>query len=174
MKKQERLRYNQKLLKDFNGFVFGQNQAPVAMLRYGSADRPVEQVGCAAAAVYNALKLAGKQTDLCEVLSQFEALRMPWLFGLFGTKPLSLRRFFRRNNIPFSNYISLKKFRQALDDGKIGVVCAWNKGFKGLHFYCVYSDNGAYRSMNFISSDKALDFDFSELTALRFVTGYIL
>ena len=174
MKKQERLRYNQKLLEGFNGFVFGQNQAPVAMLRYGNADRPVEQVGCAAAAVYNALKLAGKQTDLCEVLSQFEALRMPWLFGLFGTKPLSLRRFFRRNNIPFSNYFNLKRFEKAMTEGKTGIVCTWNKRYRGIHFYCVCVRDGKALSFNQYYSDHALDFSFEELSSRRFVVGYII
>lgn len=155
-------------------FIYGQCSDPVSQLRYGRSREPVSKVGCGIVAVYNALVFKGIDAHFPDVLSEMEKLGMPWLSGRFGTKPFSLKRYLRENNIPFSNYISLKKFRQALDDGKIGIVCAWNKGFKGLHFYCVYSDNGAYRSMNFISSDKALDFDFSELTALRFVTGYIL
>lgn len=174
MTKNERYHHNKTILPRFEGILCGQNDPNVATLLYGALNQPVEKVGCAAVAVYNAMRLVGRQTDFCGILAQFESLRMPWLFGLFGTKPLSLRRFFRRNLIPVRNYYSLKKYQNALTDGCVGIICAWNKGFRGIHFYCVFRKDGKLRSLNHYYSSHALDFSFSELSKPRFITGTIL
>ena len=174
MRKNERLQHNKQILPKLEGYIFGQNRSPVASLCYGRFDRPVEQVGCAAAAVYNALQFIGRPMDFCDILAQFENLRMPWLFGLFGTKPLSLKRFFRRNLIPYQNYYNLNAFRNALSDGRIGIVCAWNRKFHGIHFYCVFKKDNQYQSINQYYSDHALEFSFKELSSLRFIVGTIL
>lgn len=154
--------------------IYGQCNSPIAQLCYGRTRQTVAKTGCGAVAVYNALVLSGKNAVFEDVLREMERLRMPWMFGLFGTKPFALRRYFRKNNIPYKNYLSSKSFKNALHDGKIGIVCAWNRGFKGLHFYCLYRENDNLLSLNFISSNKAQSFELSEITPLRFVTGYIL
>lgn len=155
-------------------FIYGQCNNPISQLCYGKSRKPVSKVGCGVVALYNALVFKGIDAEFSDLLRAMEKLGMPWLFGVFGTKPFSLKRYFKKNNIPYKNYISVKHFKNSLTDGKIGIVCAWNKGFRGLHFYCICSENGEYRSMNFISSDQALSFDLLQITPLRFVTGYIL
>ena len=170
----ERYQKNKAILPCFEDFIFGQDSPTVSALRFGTANRTVGQVGCAAVAVYNALRLVGRPTDFCKILAQFESLRMPWLFGMFGTKPLSLKRFFRRNLIPFQNYYSLSKFRTALSEGYVGIICAWNKGFRGIHFYCVFHKDGKLRSLNQFYSQQALDFSFLELSQSHFIVGTIL
>lgn len=157
-----------------HNLIYGQCNNPVSTLCYGRKRKPVSQVGCGVVAVYNALVFKGRDAEFTEVLKSMEEMRMPWFFGVFGTKPFSLRRFFRENNIPNMNYISSKRFIGSLTNGRIGIVCAWNRGFRGLHFYCVYRENGEYLSLNFISSNQPQSFDINEITPLRFVTGYIL
>ena len=174
MTKNERYQHNKDLLPCLEDYICGQDDPTVAELRYGTANRPVRQVGCAAVAVYNALRLVGKQMNFCEILAQFETLRMPWLFGLFGTKPLSLKRFFRYNKIPFQNYYRLKQFRTAFTDGCVGIVSAWNKGFHGIHFYCIFQKDGKLYSLNQYYSRHALDFSIKELSKPRFIVGTIL
>ena len=139
-------------------FIYGQCNNPISQLCYGKSRKPVSKVGCGVVALYNALVFKGIDAEFSDLLRAMEKLGMPWLFGVFGTKPFSLKRY----------------FKNSLTDGKIGIVCAWNKGFRGLHFYCICSENGEYRSMNFVSSDQALSFDLLQITPLRFVTGYIL
>lgn len=171
---QERYQYNQSRLSDFHGYIFGQCVPPIAELKYGRCCGSVAQKGCGAAAVYNALRYIGRKQPVCEVLREMEQLRMPWIFGLFGTKPFSLRRYFRKNNIPFENYCGYSRFLSALKENSIGIICSWNKRFRGIHFYCVYSENDKLYSLNYYNSQKEEPFDGRETNGLRFITGYVI
>ncbi|MBR1484016.1 MAG: hypothetical protein IJ598_13775 [Ruminococcus sp.] len=155
-------------------YIYGQCNAPVASLCYGKAKKPVAEVGCGAVALYNAMTAKGIPVEFENLLREMEALKMPWLFGVFGTKPLSLRRFLRKNNIPFKNYISLQRFKHQLTDNHVGIVCAWNPRFYGIHFYCVLPQDGQLYSLNYISSNQKQPFDDNILSVTRFIIGYIL
>ena len=85
--------------------IYGQCNSPIAQLCYGRTRQTVAKTGCGAVAVYNALVLSGKNAVFEDVLREMERLRMPWMFGLFGTKPFALRRYFRKNNIYSIIYI---------------------------------------------------------------------
>ena len=174
MKRNNRYRNNKTLLPNFENFIFSQADSPVSDLKYGRANCGIKKNGCGAVAVYNAMKLTGQPVDFCELLRELEALKMPWLFGLFGTTPLSLGRFFRKHRAVFRKHLSLRRFQTSLRDGRCGIVCAWNKGFRGIHFYCVFYDGGNLKAMNFQYADHAVDFSFKELSVLRFIAGYVL
>ena len=89
-------------------FIYGQCNNPISQLCYGKSRKPVSKVGCGVVALYNALVFKGIDAEFSDLLRAMEKLGMPWLFGVFGTKPFSLKRYFKKNNIPFKNYISVK------------------------------------------------------------------
>lgn len=95
-------------------FIYGQCNNPISQLCYGKSRKPVSKVGCGVVALYNALVFKGIDAEFSDLLRAMEKLGMPWLFGVFGTKPFSLKRYFKKNNIPYKNYISVKHFKNSL------------------------------------------------------------
>ncbi len=181
MKQREQIeaRYRENLsrLPDYRDYIFYQWNSKVADLSYGKRGH-IGREGCGAVAVHNVMKFIGKEQAFCDVLRNMEELRMPWLGAKFGTKPRSLGRYFTKHKIPFWKYSSPVDFKAALLTHQIGIVCTWNKRFNGMHFYCVYyaPEENAYYTANFYSPGGT-DFkqtQFSEISNLRFIVGYII
>lgn len=172
---EQRYRENLSFLPDCKGYIFSQQSPEVRGLRFG-AHGHIGGEGCGAVAVHNAMKFIGREQNLCAVLHDFEELRMPWLGARFGTKPHALGRYFRLHNIPYRKYGSPNDFKAALLTHHIGIVCTWNKRFKGMHFYCVrYSyEDGAYYTANLGGGSDWRRITLDEISSLRFITGYII
>lgn len=157
-------------------YIGTQLSPDVSHLTYGKANQTVDKVGCGIVAVYNALILCGKSIDFNDLLFSMEALHMPWMFGLFGTKPFSLGRVLRKNNIPYKKYITVRRFTQNLPRKCAGIVCSWNHGFRGIHFYCVYyskTENCIY-SLNYYNRNEPVRTDSSVFSQMRWIVGYLL
>ena len=158
------------------GYIGSQLSPDVSHLIYGKAGQTVDKVGCGIVAVYNALLRCGKTVDFNDLLRSMEKLRMPWLFGFFGTKPHSLGRVFRKYNIPYKKYSSVRRFNQMLPKSNTGIVCTWNPGFRGIHFYCVYyskKENCLY-SLNYYNQNTPVKVDPSIFSQMRWIVGYLL
>ena len=171
----ERYRENLALLPDYREYIFSQWSPAVKGLRFGEHGH-VGREGCGAVAVHNVMKFIGREQNFCDVLHDFEELRMPWLGARFGTKPHSLGRYFRRHKIPYWKYSSPNDFKAALLTHRIGIVCTWNKKFKGMHVYCVrYSpEDGAYYTANLGGGSDFKEIAPGEISNLRFITGYVI
>ena len=157
-------------------YIGSQLSPDVSHLTYGKAGQTVDKVGCGIVAVYNALLRCGESVDFNDLLRSMEKLRMPWLFGLFGTKPHSLGRVFREYNIPYKKYGSVRHFSQALAKAHAGIVCSWNPGLRGIHFYCVYySDKEkCIYSLNYYNQDIPTVIDASAFSQKRWIVGYLV
>lgn len=157
-------------------YIGSQLSPDVSHLTYGKAGQTVDKVGCGIVAVYNALLRCGESVDFNDLLRSMEKLRMPWLFGLFGTKPHSLGRVFRKYNIPYKKYSSVRHFSQALAKAHAGIVCSWNPGLRGIHFYCVYysyKEKYIY-SLNYYNQDIPTVIDASAFSQKRWIVGYLV
>ena len=179
MKRQEQIaqRYQANLeqLPDYRAYIFNQWNGAVKGLCFG-AHGHIGREGCGAVAVHNVMKFIGETQNFCDVLRDFEELRMPWLGARFGTKPHALGRYFRRHNIPFRKYNSPNDFKAALLTHRIGIVCTWNKKFKGMHFYCVCfsPEDGKYETANLKGGSGFMEITPDEISNLRFITGYVV
>lgn len=179
MKKREaieaRCRDNRRMLPQYSDYIFDQNAPRVEKLAYGRRGH-IGREGCGAVAIYNVMKFIGREQDFCEVLREMEELNMTWLGARFGTKPLSLGRYFHRHNIPYSKYHSPNDFKAALLTNRIGVVNTWNPRFWGMHFYCIYysAEENTYYTANFHSAKGFRPTRLDEISSLRFFVGYII
>lgn len=165
---------NLELYKPLPSYLFRQTHPDVASLRYGRCSRRFGTVGCGTAAVYNVMKRKNHAEALPEILREAERLRMPWLFGLFGTKPKSLRRYFDEKHVPYWFTTDAFVLRAMLESADAAVICTWNKpATGGIHFYTVLNDNGVLTAVNRFNSDSATAFAPDEIDAKRFIAGYI-
>ena len=140
---------NQRLAEGFDGFIFGQCKQPVGDLRYGSAEKPVADVGCGVAAVYNVMRLLGKYQPVADVARDCELLRLAFFGGRFGTATKKLGRYFSYHGVSCREFRRCGEFKAALDGCKAAIVCTWNDRITdGIHFYCIYPDGGGFSSLN--------------------------
>ena len=117
---------NQRLAEGFDGFIFGQCKQPVGELRYGSAEKPVADVGCGVAAVYNVMRLLGKDQPVADVARDCELLRLAFFGGRFGTATKKLGRYFSYHGVSCREFRRCGEFKAALDGCKAAIVCTWN------------------------------------------------
>ena len=112
---------------------------------------------------------------MTEIISSAEKLRMPWLFGVFGTKPRSLGRYFSANGVEYARISDLAEFKERLNGCNCAIICTWNaKRLHGIHFYAVFNDGGTLTSLNrFCNNDNAIPFSPDVLKENRFITGYL-
>ena len=165
---------NIELLKNLPTYVFRQSDPKVANLKYGRLGRRFEQVGCGMAATYNVMKKLGREQPLPDIIRDAERLHMPWLFGLFGTKPKSLGRYFKSKSVPFAQATDCQSFKDRLSSARAAIICTWNdKRLDGIHFYAVFNEGGRLRALNYYDEDEATLFSADELRSDRFIVGYL-
>lgn len=161
--------------KPINDYLYRQDNKQAAALKYGRLGKRIENVGCALVAVFNVMKRLGKPRAMTEIISSAEKLRMPWLFGVFGTKPRSLGRYFSANGVEYARISDLAEFKERLNGCNCAIICTWNdKRLHGIHFYAVFNDGGTLTSLNrFCNNDNAIPFSPDVLKENRFITGYL-
>lgn len=165
---------NRQTAKAFDGYIFGQCEQPVGDLRYGSAGKALADVGCGVAAIYNVMRFLGKEQPVADVTRDCELLRLAFFGGRFGTRTKKLGRYFDLHGVPYQIFRRCDRFKTALADCQIAIVCTWNnKITDGIHFYCVYPDGGGFASLNYRSTDKAQPYALSLLRSDRFIIGYM-
>ncbi|HCA05080.1 MAG TPA: hypothetical protein DEO32_04180 [Ruminococcaceae bacterium] len=170
---EKRYQFNKAALGGFDGYIYGQTRQPVAGLKYGGGNKKISAVGCGAAAVYNVMKFIGRYQSFAEVARDCELLSLPFFGGRFGTKTQKLGRYFNLHGVKYSEFRSCGDFVNALKACNIAIVCSWNnKITDGIHFYCVYPENGGYKSLNYRSSDCPCDYSPDVLKPERFIIGY--
>ena len=173
---EERYQENCRRLKAFDGCIFSQKDSRVKDLLFGKRGH-IGAEGCGAVAIYNVMKFIEQPQDFCDILREMEKLHMPWLGAKFGTKPHSLGRYFSKHRIFYRKYNAPVDFKAALLSHRIGILCTWNRRFRGMHFYCIYFSNeeNKYYSINCHSTDKDfMPITLDEISNLRFITGYVV
>ena len=171
-----RFRENTALLGTYYDHIFDQHSKRVYALKFGDSGN-IGANGCGPVAVHNAMKLIGMTVNFCDVIRDFEELKLSRIRGLFGTKPFYLGRYFRKHNIPYEKYNSPAEFKSDLIDHKAGIICTWNKRMKGMHFYCIFydkSDEKYYTANCYSNCSGFREIKLSDISDRRFVVGYLL
>lgn len=164
---------NLELFKPFEGYLYRQSDPRIARLRYGGFKKEIHSVGCGLVAIYNVMRRIGKPQSFVKVINDAERLRLPWLFGAFGTKTGQLKRYFDLHGVPCKRYKSSEAFKAALNSCDCAIVCTWNdKRRHGIHFYTIFSDNGRLTALNLYNADSAVPFSLDKIKANRFIAGY--
>lgn len=160
---------------DQQPFIYRQTDDAVAALRYGRVQLPLARNGCGLVAIYNAMLRLGKPQTMEDILRDAQRLHLPWLFGLFGTKPSAPARYFRDKGIPFVRVNDAGAFCRALPAADCAVICTWcDKRRHGIHFYTVCNDNGRLTALNRFYADAPTPFSAEDVRRDRFITGYLL
>ena len=158
-----------------NKYIFLQSDPSVASLKYGKPGIKIKTNGCGMVAVYNVMRSLGNPVELPDIIREAEALRMPWLFGFFGTKPRSLGRYFSKKEISFKRTDDCAEFKESLEKCRAAIICTWcSKRRDGIHFFAIINDSGKLKALNRWSDvDHATDITPDDIRADRFITGYL-
>lgn len=166
---------NSEAAKNFDSYICGQRNAPVASLRYGGAEKEFRDVGCGIAAIYNVMRFIGQPQPVADIIRDAELLQLAFMGGRFGTKTRKLGRYFKLRNVPCKTYRRCEDFKQALPNHAITIVCSWNdKITDGIHFYCLYidSETGELTALNYCNAHAPIHFSIDSLRSDRFIIGY--
>lgn len=140
--------------KQPRGYINGQGCCAVSQCKMGI--NKVSRCGCGAIAVYNALLCTGNEESFPLIVMGLEryALR---LWGLLGTDPGKMERFFAECKIPAMKAESFGDFVNVMAAVKVGIICYWTaKPYRSmLHFVAVINNgNGGYVACNRYSNRK--------------------
>ena len=121
------------------------------------------------------MRSLGSPVELPDIIREAETLRMPWLFGFFGTKPRSLGRYFSKREISFKRTDDCTEFKENLEKCRAAIICTWcSKRRDGIHFFTIINDSGKLKALNRWSDvDHATDIAPDDIRADRFITGYL-
>ena len=173
-KRTKRYISNKELCKSFPSYLYRQTDPAAAELLYGKMRRRFADVGCGITAIYNVMLRLDRRQELPDIISDAEGLKMPWMFGLFGTKPKSLSRYFNKHKVPFWMTTDAGVLRAMLKDATAAIICTWNDPrTDGIHFYTVFNDNGRLTALNRLNVDRATDFSADDIDDRRLIAGYI-
>ena len=159
----------------FPTYLTRQNDLRIASLRYGRARRKICNVGCGLVALYNCMKRLRKPQGFAQIIADAQRLRMPWLFGFFGTKPRSLGRYFKLHGFPYIQTDSPQMFCKELPNVNAAIICTWcDKRTHGIHFFTVIQSGGKLVALNRYNADEPTRFSPNEVRPDRFICGYLL
>ena len=114
------------------GYIRTQRAEPVRALSYGCAH--MDYNGCEVIAAYHALLSLGTPQSLQQ--TAFEFCRLPrslWLFGVFGTYPGALPRYFEARDFCVVRVPRRKIRTPACSGVSVYLYTYWNPRFRGIH-----------------------------------------
>lgn len=158
-----------------NDYITRQKDPAIASLPYGRLKKTVDHVGCGLVAVYNVMLRLGQPQAFEDVVRDAQRLRLPWLFGVFGTKPWALTKYFREKGVPCTRTNDCEAWQAALQNCRAAILCTWNdKRRHGIHFYAVVNENGSLYALNRYSNcDHPTPYAPTDARKDRFITGLI-
>lgn len=171
--------YKHNAALNIDGMIYGQGLPIVRDGIYGKYKLSLN--GGEPIAVYNAMRLIGKNQPLCEIIAEFEINRMPLISGLAGTDPRKLCAYFDGHNVHYTQYADKKQFERSIKAVKGAfVLSAASAGMiasaRALHTVCGEFDGELYRIYNSDDYEQsAREYgDFSRLPGIGgFICGYV-
>lgn len=151
----EKLNYKQNKVIDLgNGSLNGQGSGPLSRCRYGFFNMGYN--GCEIIAVYNLCYLMGAQRPLCEIAKEIYPYGN-WLWGIFGTRPMALQRYFDDNGLPVRRDKDFGDFRLNFAKKRFGIMSFWNTNtiFGGIHTVAIENTPEGFKVYN--RSNKSVD-----------------
>lgn len=183
IKARSNYRHNQELDLSTPAYIYGQNTPYCQEYRYGFSN--LRSAGCGVIAAYNARINMGDPENLSETVYKFEKsnIIITAAWGLFGTSPRKIYKYFDQENIPYTQYGDLNSFETALNnapDGSHIIFSQWNGPsiFNGAHVffvekvststynYLTYNEFGNYTTAGEVSQ-------FSDVYRGAFIYAYI-
>ena len=133
------------------GYIADQRLYPAKALAFGLAH--MDYNGCEVIAAYHALLSLGHPMELWETAEAFSGSGL-WLFGIFGTHPHAIRRFFLRRGFSVRKYPK-RRYADAAQENVL-IYSYWNPRFFGIHTVELHrGEDGYYRVMNYTPLRKA-------------------
>lgn len=124
-----------------DGFIEEQNR--LGFLRCGA--RPADYCGCGFIAAYNLLHIVKRPAEIPELISEFEHGLV--LGGVFGTSPIFMLRFLRKN-FAFAK-LFLKKSSFLKSNPQKGVIFYMRRDFSAHYVAFSREKDGAFRFYNY-------------------------
>ena len=126
--------------------------------------------GCGVLAVYNALGLLGRKPSFAGLFGYFHAWYRPRFFGVF---PWQIRRYFKKQAIPFRRERSLQELEEGLKGGGVAVLTYWNrcgelfgkrfpKPLRGAHSVAVFYEDKFTVCNRYSNRDRFYKYDSLE------------
>ncbi|MBQ5333282.1 MAG: hypothetical protein J6K92_08505 [Oscillospiraceae bacterium] len=135
------------------GLVNGQGNCAVSRHRLGIAK--MSSNGCGAIAVYNALYAAGHNPDFNTISLGIDCFALR-LWGVFGTDPDKMEKYFRKCRIAAVKAADYDDFVMVMSAVKVGILCYWvdkpKRSF--LHFVAVINNGEGFDVCNRYSNRK--------------------
>ena len=182
---EEHFKVNSKLEGNSLGFIIDQENCP----NFAIGGKHMDGVGCEIAATYNAIKLAGGNVKIAEIIREFEKegyLMRAITVGDLGSDPYAIGSYMKAHKLHFTKLSSYDEMAKTVDSGigrstGIYIVSKWNTGniTDGLHTICFYTSNKD-NNVNVYNLHpgqtsvlKRKDFE-SLVEEARFIVGYKL
>lgn len=172
----ERLNYRANKNIDLGAsLINGQGSGAVSICRLGLF--PMSYNGCEMIAAFNFRQLIGQPQPLADITREIYPYGV-FFWGIFGTNPLALKRYFRENHLPVQMNLDYFRFRQQFAGAKYGILSFWNSDrtiLQGIHTVTVENTPAGLRVYNCTNRkvDPAL---FPSLDAYmkgkKFICGY--
>ena len=125
---------------DKNGFII--KQSKLTNIPFGKY--PANKIGCGLIATYNAIKAAGIEPDLDDLIEHFQ--HGLWFNGKYGANAFQISGYLHKYHLD-NGYLLCKKNFSKID---IGIL--WYKHSGGWHYIAFYSvGNGKF---NFLNADE--------------------
>ena len=132
------------VLPEVRGYIRSQRDAPIRAFRYGLASMAYN--GCEVIAAYHARLSLGAPLPLHAVAAELSALpRALWLWGIFGTRPGALPRYFARAGFGVRRYS--RHTREIAE--KVFIYSFWNPRFRGIHTVEAHETAHGYTVCNY-------------------------
>lgn len=149
-------------------FIYGQGLSRYEYLKYGKFNFSFN--GGAIAAVFNSMILLGKAMPVESIIDEFEANRMPVLYGLAGTDPRRIGEFFDGHNISYVKFNNSDEFEEfELIDNSILIVSYYCKNMirsvRGIHTISGCIKNNEFEVYNLRDDD-------TEVTIIKSVNDF--
>lgn len=132
---------NQKLLP-VNSIIYNQSNYEEYKFGFGN----IRENGCGVVAVYNILKIEGKNPNFTQIIKDCEPFGTN-LFGIWGTNPQWIKRYLKKQGLDVQVCFDMNKFHERAQNARYAIYTYLS--FKGGH-YQLLTDfcDGKYQSIN--------------------------
>lgn len=136
------------------GMINGQGE--LSDYRFGLST--MDKVGCGIIAIYNALRLLGREEGFTELIREFETNSTETIpFGFFGINSFSMTKFFKARSISYTKLHSINDIVRHTEEGGIYIFTFFNNRKKlteGAHTVALQYSDGFYTVYNLTNGRK--------------------
>ena len=176
--KLNRFRKNKKIVKNFNGYIYGQNIKQngcyIQNVKLGTNYFTVGEKGCGLVAVYNVMKLIGKFQYFPNVIVEAEVNNMLTLGGSLGmTDDKKIAEYFNAHKVKYDKIETVSKLKSNIKKYRISIIYVRNTGSLGRHYFCVTKRYNECSVLNYYGGSNHFEsFSWSMCDKNHFIRAY--